>query len=92
MQLKNTEPGLHSPAMRFAFFSFIICLVLVIRVSADPIDFAREILPVLSAKCYLCHGPDTKKKDLVRLDSYEGATRDLDGYKVIDPTGEPETN
>ena len=26
------------------------------------IDFAREILPILSDKCYACHGPDTKKK------------------------------
>jgi len=47
------------------------------------VDFAREILPVLSDKCFVCHGPDTKKKDLVRLDSFAGATRDLDGYKAI---------
>ena len=49
-----------------------------------PVDFAREILPLLSDKCFVCHGPDTKKKDLVRLDSFEGATRDLGGYKAID--------
>ncbi len=49
------------------------------------VDFAREILPILSNKCFVCHGPDAKKKDLVRLDSYEGATRELDGYKAIDP-------
>ena len=91
MQLKNAEPGLHSLAMRFRFFSFTICLVLVIRVSADPIDFAREILPVLSNKCFVCHGPDTKKKDLVRLDSFEGATRELDGYKAIDPKNPAES-
>ena len=48
-----------------------------------PGDFAREILPVLSDKCFVCHGPDTKKKDLVRLDSFEGATRALDGLKAI---------
>ena len=57
-------------------------------VSADekPVDFAREILPVLSDKCFVCHGPDTKKKDLVRLDSFSAATRDLGGYKAIDST------
>ena len=48
------------------------------------IDFAKEILPLLSDKCFVCHGPDTRKKDLVRLDSFEGATRDLGGYKAID--------
>jgi len=49
------------------------------------VDFAREILPILSDKCFVCHGPDTKKKRLVRLDSYEGATRDLGDYRAIDP-------
>tara|TARA_B100001123_G_scaffold448455_1_gene609693 strand:- start:4675 stop:7440 length:2766 start_codon:yes stop_codon:yes gene_type:complete len=52
--------------------------------SAKKVDFAREVLPVLSNKCFVCHGPDTKKKDLVRLDSFEGATRDLGGYRAID--------
>ena len=51
-------------------------------------DFAREILPVLSNKCFVCHGPDSKKKDLLRLDSFEGATRDLGGYQAIN-TGNP---
>ena len=49
------------------------------------VDFAREVLPILSNKCFVCHGPDTRKKDLVRLDSFEGATRDLGGYRAIDP-------
>ena len=54
-------------------------------VSAEKsVDFAKEILPLLSDKCFVCHGPDTRKKDLVRLDSFEGATRDLGGYKAID--------
>ncbi|MFP6883684.1 MAG: hypothetical protein VCA40_04585, partial [Roseibacillus sp.] len=35
------------------------------------IDFAREVLPILSNKCFVCHGPDTKKKKQLRLDSYE---------------------
>ena len=50
----------------------------------EPVDFAREILPVLSDKCFVCHGPDTRKKDFLRLDSFDGATRDLGGYKAID--------
>lgn len=48
-------------------------------------DFAREVLPILSNKCFVCHGPDPQKEDLVRLDSYAGATRDLGGYRAIDP-------
>ena len=49
------------------------------------IDFAREVLPLLSNKCFACHGPDTQKKDLVRLDTEELAKKDLGGYHAIDP-------
>ncbi len=52
-----------------------------VATSAKP-DFAREILPILSDKCFTCHGPDAKK-DLVRLDSFEGATADLGGYQAL---------
>jgi hypothetical protein len=51
----------------------------------EPVDFAREILPVLSNKCFVCHGPDTKKKNELRLDSSAAATADRGGYKAIDP-------
>ena len=51
-----------------------------------PVDFSREILPILSNKCFVCHGPDGENKDVLRLDSFLEATRDLDGYKAIDPT------
>ncbi len=52
--------------------------------AADQLDFSREILPILSDKCFVCHGPDAKEKEL-RLDSFEAATGDLGGYRAIDP-------
>lgn len=64
-----------------------LCAVLSTGIAAQdrPVDFAREVLPILSNKCFVCHGPDSRKKDLVRLDSFEGATRDLGGYRAVDP-------
>ena len=55
------------------------------------VDFAREVLPILSNKCFVCHGPDTKKKDDLRVDSYEAATADRDGLHAIDPTNPAES-
>lgn len=67
----------------------VTLLILVDAPAADPapasIDFSREILPVLSDKCFVCHGPDTDEDVALRLDSYEAATSDLGGYRAIDP-------
>ncbi|MHC4875639.1 MAG: PSD1 and planctomycete cytochrome C domain-containing protein [Planctomycetota bacterium] len=52
---------------------------------SDKVDFARQVLPILSDKCFACHGPDTKDEDELRLDSFEAATADRDGYRAIDP-------
>lgn len=49
----------------------------------NSVDFAREILPILSDKCFVCHGPDTRDDDLLRLDSFGAATADLGGYAAI---------
>jgi len=53
--------------------------------AAEPVDFAREILPILSDKCFACHGPDTKKAKDLRLDSYGAAIKDRKGTRAIDP-------
>jgi hypothetical protein len=53
---------------------------------AAEIDFARTIRPILSDKCFVCHGPDkgTLKAGL-RLDQRELALRENDGITAIVP-------
>jgi hypothetical protein len=42
--------------------------------AADRVDFARDVLPILSDKCFQCHGPDEKaRKKKLRLDIKEDA-------------------
>ncbi|MEP7340714.1 MAG: DUF1549 domain-containing protein, partial [Acidobacteriota bacterium] len=51
------------------------------------IDFNRDIRPILSDKCFACHGPDAvNKKIKLRLDSEAAATADLGrGRRAIVP-------
>ncbi len=50
------------------------------------IDFNRDIRPILSDKCFFCHGPDAKnQKSDFRLDSEANAIADLGGYAGITP-------
>jgi len=59
-------------------------------VLADSIDFNSQIKSLLSNRCIACHGPDEEHREAgLRLDTFEGATRDLDGYSAIVP-GNPE--
>ena len=44
------------------------------RLSAAPVDFAREVEPLLIKRCSECHGPDKQKGDL-RLDSRSAALK-----------------
>lgn len=57
--------------------------------TARPIDFNRDVRPILSDACFHCHGPDkAKRKAKLGFDTEEAALIDLGGYRAIVP-GKP---
>src|SRR5688500_2849126 len=82
--------------LRLTFVRVLLGLILPVIVVAGehpvdrPIDFSRDVRPILSDRCYACHGPDKAKREAdLRLDVAADATRDRDGRAAVVP-GDPE--
>ena len=67
------------PALALALFTPILLI-------AEAVDYSRDVLPILSANCFTCHGRDiSTRKAKLRLDLREEATRDREGYFAVIP-------
>lgn len=71
--------------MRTALFLPVLLLLPFADARADePVDFARDVLPILTAKCHQCHGPDKREGGLQLHRSADGL-RGGDSGAVIVP-------
>jgi hypothetical protein len=89
-----------SAAIRRAPAALLVLLALPTAALAEPnpaeererapipatVDFSRDILPVISSKCFHCHGPDESHRAAkLRLDVRDEAVREREGTFAIKP-------
>src|SRR5437899_5157713 len=56
------------------------------RTPAEPVDFSAQIRPIISSKCFSCHGPDeSARKAKLRLDLRDEAIKGRKGVRAIAP-------
>ncbi len=83
------ESGLSAAVLVRMFALALLCLSghSVAGAEAGKIDFNFQVRPLLSDRCYKCHGPDEKaRKKKLRLDTREGLFGELpDGLAVVRP-------
>ncbi len=71
----------------------VVATIFPASLTAAPIDYARQIQPILSEHCFHCHGPDENTREAeMRLDTREGALAKSDKHAIAIVPGDPDAS
>lgn len=83
-----------SPIGQFAVLSGVLAALPPVWAAdpARPVDFLRDVKPILARYCFACHGPDEQAREAeLRLDLRDGLLARIDNRTIVAP-GHPETS
>ncbi|WP_425617015.1 PSD1 and planctomycete cytochrome C domain-containing protein [Anatilimnocola sp. NA78] len=76
--------------LRYCWLACCLLTLAVPVVAAEPVDFNRQIRPILSGHCFKCHGPDDKTREAgLRLDVPDAAAKKLESGETAIVPGQP---
>ena len=74
----------HSRLRFMVVYVLLAMRVLGGNVARGEVSYNRDVLPILSTKCFACHGADrTRRKANLRLDLPKEASAERDGVRAI---------
>lgn len=83
---RSTVPHTALRSTAFTWLVVGVCLAPAASFAAEPVDFNRDIRPIVFGTCVACHGPDEETREAgLRLDTFAGASEDMGGYAAIVP-------
>ena len=89
IRIDPDEKAMHLPSV----IASIVCGVTFAVAAEQPVEFNRDIRPILSDKCYTCHGPDAaNRKTKLRFDIESGAKIELSKGRAAIVPGDPNTS
>ena len=78
--------------MRLSLPALVLFAIAQLAIAQDPVDFQREVRPILADNCFHCHGPDESSRQVeLRLDLEEGILEKRPSGQPIVP-GDPDAS